>query len=100
MDLAPQSFTRWTVDIDYQGKTVYYSIRVKYRNKNYILVSRYHNFKTLSYPVTRLFYDAPNMGAMVQPAIIEVPYFLELKEPYVECIQQHINKLLGYVIFS
>ena len=84
---------RWTVGKTYDDKIIiFYKIVLPYKNKIYVIQADAPHW-------TRLYYNEEDYGALAQEPIIEVPGMLPLTEPYYECIQKHLNKLINLIPF-
>lgn len=84
--------SKWMIGFDDLGNVVFYTVCISHNNKNYFIDADIYNG-------TSLYYDLPNFGSLMQPPILELPRMLLLKEPYLECIQQHLDKFLTLLPF-
>lgn len=79
---------KWMIGFDHTDKEIiFYSVWVSHNNNNYFIDARAELW-------TRLYYDLPNFGALMQAPILEIPCMLPLKEPYLDSIKQHLDKFL------
>lgn len=84
---------RWMIGKTYDGEyTIFYKAVMPYKNKLYSVEGKAKTW-------TRLYYNEPDLGALSQSPIIEIPEMLTLTEPYLECIQKHLDRLTGLLSF-
>jgi hypothetical protein len=93
---SPQECARWTIDVNLEGDIIWYAARLKIKETNYVITSERYR----PAPGSRLYYDAPDYGALIRVPMVEVACFLEPKEPLHECLVGYVEKLIGYIVFS
>lgn len=90
--LGPQNHPRWDF-MHWEGREInYYRAHMSYAGKHYIIQGSSNAW-------TRLFYDAPNMGAMVRSPIMEMPY-IPLQEPLLDHLETILKKMMMLIIFT
>jgi len=91
-DGGPQKISRWSFDVWENRNINYYRAHLPHGNKHYLIQGSSNAW-------TRLYYDAPDMGALIRSPIIELPY-LAPQEPLLECLESCLKKMMTYIIFK
>ena len=89
----PQKIMPWILDfMEHSSQITYYQACISHNNKHYILQA--------GLGFTKLYYNVPNAGALVQSPLVHLSYMLKLQDPYEDYLKQHLQKLVTYLVFS
>lgn len=91
-DSSPQKVSRWFFQA-WEGRNInYYRAHLPWGDKHYFIQGSSNAW-------TRLFYDAPSMGALVRAPIMELPYIAP-QEPLLESLESCLKKMMNFIIFT
>lgn len=90
---GPQKVSRWYFECWENHPINYYRAHLSINDKHYIVRG------TAAGAWTKLYYDIPALGAMMQSSILNLPYTLP-QEPLSDFLQHLLKKMLNYIVFS